>query len=248
DLVFPHHENEIAQSEAATDQPFARYWLHCDLFQFDEEKMSSSLGNFVTVEEAVAEHGANAVRMFLLSGTYNAAQTYSEAGMDEAVERWDRLSRAYEAAVEAADSPDARTDTVAEALRAAVDTASTAFTDAMDDDFNTREALAALFDLAAAVNRHVDAGAPFDYQGLYRAIQAFEELGGDVLGFAFTGSTAGTVSIADELVELVLRLREEERAAGNYDRADEFRDRLAALGVTVEDTDDGVSYRYEDSA
>jgi cysteinyl-tRNA synthetase len=247
DLVFPHHENEIAQSEAATDQPFARYWLHCDLFQFDEEKMSSSLGNFVTVDEAVAEHGANAVRMFLISGTYNTTQTYSEAGINEAVERWDRLSRAYEAAVEAADSPDARTDAVAEDLRTAAESAGTEFRDAMDDDFNTREALAALFDLAAAVNRHVDAGAPFDYQGLFRAIRTFEELGGDVLGLAFTGSTAGTVSIADELVELVLELREAERAAGNYDRADDLRDQLASLGISVEDTDDGVAYRFEDS-
>ncbi len=113
----------------------------------------------------------------------------------------------------------------------------------MNDDFNTREALAALFDLAGAVNRHVDGGAEYDYRGLRRAIEAFERLGGDALGLDFSGEGSGEVELADELVELVLAVREEERAAGNYDRADELRDRLEALGVTVEDGDDGASYR-----
>jgi cysteinyl-tRNA synthetase len=244
DLVFPHHENEIAQSEAATGRPFARYWLHCSLFEFDEEKMSSSLGNFVTVEEAVAEHGTNAVRMFLLSGTYNATQTYSDDAVSEAVERWHRLERAHGAAVDAADSPDARTTRTDESLREAVETAREAFTAAMNDDFNTREALAALFDLAVAVNRHVDDRADYDYAGLRRAIETLEALGGDVLGFQFDGEAAGDVTLSDALVELVLAVREEERAAGNYDRADELRDRLEAAGVTVEDTGDGTTFRY----
>jgi cysteinyl-tRNA synthetase len=244
DLVFPHHENEVAQSEAATGQPFARYWLHCSLFEFDEEKMSSSLGNFVTVADAVAEHGPNAVRMFLVSGTYNATQTYSDAAVREAVERWERLSRAHEAAVEAADSPDARTKVEAGALRGAVETARTSFESAMNDDFNTREALAALFDLAGAVNRHVDADGPADYQGLRRAIETFERLGGDVLGFDFDGRGAGDVALADDLIELVLDLREAERSAGHFDRADALRERLESLGVVVEDTDAGPTYRH----
>jgi len=244
DLVFPHHENEIAQSEAATDQQFARYWLHCNLFEFDEEKMSSSLGNFVTVDDAVAEYGPNAVRMFLLSGTYNATQRYSDPAVHEAVERWDRLARGYETAVHAADSPDARTDTVDDELRKAVDRAETEFSAAMNDDFNTREALAALFDLVVAVNRHVESDPPYDYPGLYDAIERFESLGGDVLGFDFGAVTPGHVTLSDELVELVLEIREAERAAGNYDRADELRDRLETLDITVEDTEDGASYRF----
>ena len=244
DLVFPHHENEIAQSEAATGQEFARYWLHAALFEMGEEKMSSSLGNFVTVAEAVDRWGADAVRTFLLAGSYNSRQTYSEAAIHEAIERWDRLERAYERAVEAADSPDAGTKVVDDDLRDAVETTGEEFTAAMNDDFNTREAMAALLELASAVNRHVDSDGEYDYQGLREAIEAFEEFGGDVFGLSFGDRADGTVELAGELVELLLEVREQERAAGNYDRADELRDEIQALGVTVEDTDEGAAYRF----
>jgi cysteinyl-tRNA synthetase len=243
DLVFPHHENEIAQSEAATGNEFVRYWLHADLFQMGEDKMSSSLGNFVPVKDAVGEFGVNPLRMFFLSASYNSTQTYSEAAIEEATERWERLENGYRRAVETADSAAART-TVADAdLRTAVAETREAFTAAMNDDFNTREALAALLSLASAVNSHVDAHDEYDYRGLCDAIEAFEDLGGDALGFAFGGESDGEAHLAAELVELVLDVREEERAAGNYDRADALRDDLEALGVEVQDTDDGATYR-----
>jgi len=107
DLVFPHHENEIAQSEAATGQRFARYWLHVGLLQSGAEKMSSSLGNFMTVEEALAEYGVDVVRTFYLGANYRGEQTFSPGAMAEAEERFERLRRAYEAAVGACDSVDA---------------------------------------------------------------------------------------------------------------------------------------------
>src|SRR6056297_479031 len=109
DLVFPHHENEIAQSEAATGEQFASYWLHVDLLETAGEKMSSSLENYFTIRNAVSEFGPNAIRMFLLSAAYDNTQTYSEAALDEAVERWERLERGYRTAVDAADDVDART-------------------------------------------------------------------------------------------------------------------------------------------
>ncbi|MFC7199377.1 cysteine--tRNA ligase [Halospeciosus flavus] len=244
DLVFPHHENEIAQSEAATGQTFARYWLHCALFEMDEEKMSSSLGNFVTVPEAVERFGTNEVRTFLLGGKYNSRQTYSEAAIEEAVERWDRLRRGYETAVDAADSPDAYTKVEDEALRAELDEVREGFVAAMDEDFNTREAIRALFTLVSAVNKHVDEHDEYDYQALRESIETFEEFGEDVLGFSFAGETEGEATIADDVIELVLDVREEEREAGNYERADELRDRLEALGVEVQDTDEGPTFRY----
>ena len=246
DLVFPHHENEIAQSEAATGEEFARYWLHADLFEMDEEKMSSSLGNFITVADAIEEFGASAVRTFLTAGSYNSTQTYSEEAIEEALERWERLERAHERAVGAADSPDARTKVEDDDLRDAVDEARDAFARGMNDDFNTREAQSALLSIADAVNRHVEERDEYDYRGLRRAIEAFEELGGGVLGLAFDGESEGEVTLAEELVELVLDVRERERTAGNYDRADELRTDLEALGVTVEDTDEGPVYRLSD--
>ncbi|CAI50311.1 cysteine--tRNA ligase [Natronomonas pharaonis DSM 2160] len=242
DLVFPHHENEIAQSEAATGEQFARYWLHADLFQMDDEKMSSSLGNFIPVSEAVARFGVNPLRMFFLSASYNSTQTYSEAAIEEALERWDRLAAAYERAAAAADSPAAGTK-VDSPLGEAVEAAEAAFTEAMNDDFNTREALSALFDLASAINSHLDDRDRYDYRALRRGIEAFERLGGDVLGFDFDGSADGEAALAGELVELLLEVREAEREAENYERADKIRDDIEALGVEIQDTDDGAEYR-----
>ena len=242
DLVFPHHENEIAQSEAATGEAFARYWLHADLFQMGDEKMSSSLGNFIPVREAVDRFGTNALRMFFLSASYNSTQTYSDAAVEEAIERWRRLATAYDRATDALAGADART-TADSALDERAAESREAFAAAMNDDFNTREALAALFDLAGAVNTHLDDADAYDYRGLRAVVETFEELGEDVLGFAFGGDAGGgEATLTDELVELVLDVRERERAAGNYDRADALRDDLEALGVDVQDTDDGPTY------
>ncbi len=244
DLVFPHHENEIAQSEAATGQQFARYWLHVGMLETEGEKMSSSLGNYWTVADAVDELGPMAVRTFLLSTSYSNRASLSDATLSEAEDRWDRLRRGYERAVAAVDSPDARTKETDDALREAVATARESFVDAMNDDFNTRGATTALLELVSAINRHVDDGPAHDYRGLRRAVETLSEFGEGVLGFRFdAGATDDITDVAADLVELVLDVREEERAAGNYERADELRDRLAALGVEVQDTDDGPTFR-----
>jgi cysteinyl-tRNA synthetase len=244
DLVFPHHENEIAQSEAATGEQFTRYWLHTGLLETRGEKMSSSLGNYFYVADALDEFGPNVIRTFYLATNYGSKQTYSEAAMAEAEERWERLERAHEAAVGACDGVDARTKVADDALRTAVEEARADFAAAMNDDFGVREATTALLELASAVNRHVDGHDEYDYVGLRESVEAFEELGGDVLGLEFGGDAGGDVRLADDLIELVLDVREAEREAGNYERADELRDDLEALGVTVEDGDDGPTYRY----
>jgi cysteinyl-tRNA synthetase len=247
DLVFPHHENEIAQSEAATGEQFARYWLHTGLLETKGDKMSSSLGNFFTVSDALEEFGPNVVRTFYVSTAYDSEQTFSQQTIAEAEERWERLSRAYEAAVSACDSVDARTKVEDAALREAVEQTRTDFEAAMNANLNAREATTALLELASAVNRHVDrageASGGYDYRGLRRAVETFEDLGGGVFGLQFGGTSGGDVAIADDLVELVLDVREQEREAGNWDRADALRDDLEALGVEVEDGDDGPTYR-----
>ena len=246
DLVFPHHENEIAQSEAATGNTFTRYWLHVRLLEApDDEKMSSSLGNFETVAEAIDRYGVDAVRTFLLSTAYHNPATYNRETVGEATKRWEALERGYERACDAADSIDARTKVRDDELRDAVAASRRAFETAMNDDFNTRGALSALRELTNAVNAHLDENDAFDYRGLRRAIENYEELGGGVLGLAFGDSADdGDVEIAEDLVELVLELREQEREEGNYDRADELRADLEALGIEVQDTDDGPEFRF----
>ena len=248
DLVFPHHENEIAQSEAATGEQFARYWLHTGLLETKGDKMSSSLGNFFTVSDALAEFGPNVVRTFYVSTAYDSEQTFSEETIAEAEERWERLSRAYDAAVSACDSVAARTKVEDDDLREAVEQTRADFEDAMNANLNAREATTALLNLASAVNRHVEraeaAFGGYDYRGLRRAVETFEDLGGGVFGLQFGDATGGEVSVADDLIELVLDVREREREAGNWDRADALRDDLEALGIEVEDGDDGPTYRY----
>jgi cysteinyl-tRNA synthetase len=242
DLVFPHHENEIAQSEAATGQQFAKYWLHTGLLETEGEKMSSSLGNYFYVADALERWGVNVLRTFYLGTQYGTKQTFSEAAMREAEERFERLERTYEDAVAACDSVDARTKVEDESLRAAVETTREAFREAMNDDFNVREAMAALLELTRAVNSHLTNEA-YDYRGLKAAIETFDDLAGDVFGLQFDSAEDGDVGLADDLVGLVLDVREREREAGNYDRADELRDDLEALGVEVGDSPDGPTYR-----
>ncbi|SEK57241.1 cysteine--tRNA ligase [Haloferax larsenii] len=246
DLVFPHHENEIAQSEAATGEQFARYWLHVGLLQTEGDKMSSSLGNFFTVTDALDEFGVDVIRTFYLSTAYGSEQTFSEGTISEAEERWNRLERAYETAVDACDSPDARTKAEAAGLRETTDEIYENVRAAMNDDFNVREAMAELLGLASAVNKHLDEADEYDYRALREAIEAFEAIGGEVFGLSFGDSgEGGDVSVAEDLVQLVLDVREAEREAGNYDRADALRDDLAALGVEVEDSGDGATFRFE---
>jgi cysteinyl-tRNA synthetase len=242
DLVFPHHENEIAQSEAATGKQFSKYWLHTGLLETAGEKMSSSLGNYFYVADALDRWGVNVLRTFYLGTQYGTKQTFSEAAMAEAEERWERLERTYEDAVAACDSVDARTKVEDEALRAAVETTREAFRAAMNDDFNVREAMAALLELTTSVNRHLD-GEEYDYRGLKAAVETFAELAGDVFGLELGAGSDNDVTLAADVVELVLAVREREREAGNYDRADELRDELQALGVEVGDSAEGPTYR-----
>jgi cysteinyl-tRNA synthetase len=245
DLVFPHHENEIAQSEAATGQRFANYWLHVGFMQAGSEKMSSSLGNYFTVGDAVREFGTNVLRTFYASAEYRSQQAYTEETIEEARRRWERLERAYETAVEHADGADALTKTEDAEFRDTLAAARANFEAAMNDDLNAREAMAELLEVASAVNRHVENEAPYDYRALRESIEFFEEYGEGVFGLQFGDVTEGEAEIAEDLVELVLDVREAERDAGNYERADDLRDRLEALGVGVEDGEDGPSYRFD---
>jgi cysteinyl-tRNA synthetase len=208
--------------------------------------MSSSLGNFITVEAAIGEYGTNVVRTFLTAGAYNSTQTYSEAAIAEAAERFSRLSRAYDRATEAVDGPDARTKVEDSALREAAEEARAEFRAALNDDFDTREGQAALLALAGAVNRHLDGHEEYDYRGLRRAIEVLTEFGEGVLGLAFgaSGAVEGDVSLADDLIETILDVREREREAGEYERADALREELREIGVEIEDTADGTEYRY----
>ncbi len=225
DLIFPHHTNEIAQTEAYTGRaPFARIWMHNALLQLGSEKMSKSIGNLVSIAEALARYGADALRMFVITSHYRSPVTYSEEALEAAKAGAERLRTA--ATAQGGASP-ATIDH--EAARAR-------FIEAMDDDLNTPRALAALFELAREINRAAAAG------GDAAAAQAtLRELCG-VLGLTLE-APAGRALAAAPFIDLLVEVRAELRAAKQWALADRVRDRLAELGIELHDSPDGTTWR-----
>ncbi len=233
DLVFPHHENEIAQAEAATGRTFARLWLHNGLLHVGNEKMSKSLGNFVTLAEALDRYGADVLRMFYLQVAYRSPVDLSEERLAEAqagLERWRAFLRAADG-LEADGSGKDEADRVRERFLAA-----------MEDDLSTPRAQAALFDAVTAGNQHLEAGRTGEAAALRDVVR---ELAG-VLGYALAEDTGGAdAALLDGLVRELLDLRAEARAARDFATGDRIRDRLAALGVVVEDRPDGPRWHLD---
>ena len=234
DLIFPHHENEIAQSEAFLGHaPFARYWVHNGLVRLGGEKMSKSLGNFVRLREILDRGLGPAFRLMVLQGHYRAPLTYSEEGLLAAEKGLDRLRAAADPTAPAAAADDA--DGADLDLAGAAADADRRFHEAMDDDFNSPVAVAALFDLARAINRGRAAGAPA--AAAESARQTLVGLSG-VLGLDLSQAATGGGD-AGPFIDLLLRVRQELRSAKQWALSDLVRDELASLGIVVEDTADG---------
>ncbi|HEY4669401.1 MAG TPA: cysteine--tRNA ligase [Tepidiformaceae bacterium] len=224
DLIFPHHENEIAQTEGFTGKPpFARIWMHNALLQLGQEKMSKSIGNLVTIHEALEQYGPDALRIFVVTSHYRSPVTYSDEALEAAKAGAERLRAA--AFVESPSGESAGDGSDARAR----------FEQAMDDDLNTPRALAALFDLAREINRCRDEGK--DVSNLQATLR---ELAG-VLGL--TLSAAGSKKQeAAPFIDLLVTLRSELRAAKQWALADRVRDSLAELGVELKDTPEGTTW------
>ena len=240
--IFPHNECEIAQSEAWTGKPFARYWLLTGSLTIDGVKMSKSLGNFVTLKDALQKHRAEAIRFFILSGHYRNPVDYGADALTAAEAGLQRLLGPVALVRERV-----RTASVGEAdasVLAMLDNQRERFTDAMDDDFNAPAALAVLFDLTTEVNKLLNSGATLS-RGTLEAIDGtYQSLGGRVLGVVPDQfRQEANLELVDGLVKMLIHLRAEARLAKDYARADEIRDRLAALGVVLEDRPDGTTWR-----
>ena len=228
DLIFPHHENEIAQSESFTGKtPFVRFWMHNGLLQLGEEKMSKSLGNLITVREALDRHNPDAIRVFVLSSYYRSPLKFSEENVSAAGRGAQRLRHAAAATSKAGGS-------------GALDAAEhrERFITAMDDDFNTPQAVASLFDLARDINRAAEEGR--DVAGAQAALL---ELTG-VLGL--TLETPKLDAETGPALDLLIETRAAFRGAKRFDLADMVRDRLTALGVSLEDGPDGTRWTAEE--
>ncbi len=263
DLIFPHHENEIAQSEASTGEtPFSRYWVHNGLLQLGHDKMSKSLGNLVSVEEALEQYTPDAIRLYFLSSHYRSPLSYTDEGCDAMERSADRLRHALRPGPESAAEP-----MDPSAFREQ-------FIAAMDDDLNTPRALAAIFDLSREMNRQRDEG-----HSIEKAQECLRDLGG-LLGLTFQerettlsidagsfnslveslhaqltgpdqGDLAGLVSATQEVsgqdIDSLLALRASCREHKQYALADEIRAWLDAQSISVEDSAGGSTWEYRPS-
>jgi cysteinyl-tRNA synthetase len=236
DLIFPHHENEIAQTESYTGKQFARYWMHNGMLQLGGEKMSKSLGNIVSIKEFLGKRDADVMRMLVLNGSYRAPLMFNDETLDGAEKGLERIKSALKAAQPAA--PGAAPEALA-ALEKQTAATREAFVAAMDDDFNAAGALGGIFELVRAINAARDAGAS-DSQ-LKPAQDTIRELAG-VFGLRLSEKTGS--GDADKFIDLLLEVRAEVRAQKLWALSDLIRDRLKALGVTVEDSKQGSTWRW----
>jgi cysteinyl-tRNA synthetase len=236
DLIFPHHENELAQSESYTGQPFARYWMHNGMLQLAGEKMSKSLGNLITIEQFLADHEADVMRQVVLGSHYRGPLTFNQEVIEQGARALDRLRSALRPA-----TGQITTGALVDALAEQGKQARQRFETAMDDDFNTASALAVLFDLVRTINSARDAGVggtPFT-----TAQDLLRDLGG-ILGFQLKEAVGKATEVAP-FIDLLMDLRTRLRQAKQWQLADTVRDGLVGLGVTLEDTPQGTTWRFK---
>ncbi|MFC1899039.1 cysteine--tRNA ligase [Chloroflexota bacterium] len=227
DLIFPHHENEIAQSESFTGvKPFVKHWLHNGLMQMGTEKMSKSLGNLVTIKDLLQQYTSDALRIFVLSSHYRSPLTFSEDALDAAAKGSERLVQAAWGTGEGGADGE-RMDTEAYRRR---------FIEAMDDDFNTPQAIAVLFDITRDINRLSDGGG-----NVTTGKQLLLELSA-ILGLTLEVREEKLIG-AEPFIELLIDTRNRLRQAKQFELADRIRNQLEELGVVLEDTRQGTSWK-----
>jgi len=228
DLVFPHHENEIAQSESFTQRtPFVRYWLHNGLMQQDKQKMSKSIGNLVCIEDALDRFGSDAIRLFILGSHYRSPLAYSEQALEACQKGAERLRSAL---THGTDTDEGVAVLTAEPFEQR-------FVEAMDDDFNTAQAIGIVFELAREINRSTDEGL-----NVKQAQHTLLKLAA-VLGLTLKETTQPTPD-AEGFVSLLASVRDDLRQNRQWQLADRIRQGLADLGVILEDTPEGAKWRY----
>jgi len=238
DLIFPHHENEIAQSESFTGKQFARYWIHNGMLQLSGEKMSKSVGNLVTIEEFLASHPADTLRMLVLNSGYRNPLSYSDDILIQAERAIDRLRSGLKPALPGVSGASQST---LELLASQAVTTEQGFIQSMDDDFNSAGALAQLFELVRVINQSRADGAT-DEQ-LLAAQQQLLTLTG-VLGLTLEKTAEGGHA-ADGFIDLLVEIRRDMRSNKLWQLSDKVRDRLAELGVVLEDSKEGTSWHWK---
>jgi len=239
DLIFPHHENEIAQTESITGKPLARYWMHNGMLQLNGEAMSKSTGNLIRIEEFLADHDGDVIRMIVLNASYRGPLAFTEDVIQQAEKALNRLRSALKPAFPGAAG---LSEEQMKLLNNQLFQAHEDFVTAMDNDINTAGAIGKLFDLVKAINSARDQGAnnnqlSFPQQGLLELVH--------VLGLQMEKQEDLKGNPATDYINLLVELRSEVRARKLFDLSDLIRDRLKELGVTIEDSHDGSNWHFE---
>ncbi len=245
--VFPHHECEIAQSETANERPFARYWMHNNMVTVDGQKMGKSLGNFVTLKDAFKKFSPLTIRFFVLNTHYSSPINYSDEALDAANTGLERLHNTIRSLRERMESSSGTEGL--EIWKTKLDGYKNAFEEAMNEDFNTAEALAVLFNLSKEVNSLLSMDEEIS-EGVLSEIELFySTYGGNVLGIVTEKIVqngpdgADAYKMQDDLITTLIEARNELRASKQWELADKVRDRLSALGIIIEDKKDKVAWR-----
>ena len=238
---FPHHECEIAQSEGATGKPFVKYWLHNNMVTVDGRKMGKSLGNFTTLKDAFKKWRPQVIRFFILQSHYRSTLDFSNEAVESAAKGLEKLSNTIrnlgENKVPSESSGASGLD---------VQKYKDAFLAAMDDDFNTPQAIAVLFDLSREVNQRLSQGPPLSPANVQSIQQVFDDLGGGILGIVqgdAGNSLSGDGELENSLLSLIVDLRNEVRAQKLWSLSDKIRDGLAQVGITLEDKKEGTAWK-----
>jgi cysteinyl-tRNA synthetase len=234
DLIFPHHENEILQSESVTGKPLAKYWLHNGMLQVNDAKMAKSMKNFFTVKDIAEKYKTQEIRFYLLNTHYRGPLNYSEDALNEAASSLKRIQNAYTELKEYAPTATGSYDAadLTEKTRKG-------FIEQMDDDFNTRGAIAVIFDAAREANRLMD-HEMLSRKGTENLIALFDELD-TILGIM--PQTEKRADRLDDVMKIIIEVRKELRKRKAYDLADQIRNQLAEKGIVLEDAAEGVRWK-----
>jgi cysteinyl-tRNA synthetase len=238
DLIFPHHESEVLQSEAYTGKkPFAKYWIHNGFLLINKEKMSKSLGNFFLIRDVLKKYPPEVVRFFVLNTNYQSPLDYSDAALEEAKKSYSRLQNAFSEVQSRLGRPSGEASgqdvaRLAGESRAKLDAA-------MDDNFSTREAIAAVFDFTREVNRLLTGS--LSHEELKQIMAMYDHFS-DILGIAWTQATCADL-LSDELLKLIVDIRQAVRKKKDFETSDLIRSRLKDLGITIEDTKEGIKIK-----
>ncbi|PVX26241.1 MAG: cysteine--tRNA ligase [Candidatus Bathyarchaeum sp.] len=245
DLIFPHHENEIAQSEAITGvKPFVQYWLHTGFLKINGEKMAKSLGNYITVREALKKYSAEAIRLFVMSTHYRSEIDFTDERLQGAESSLGRLYNTLDALDEAlAVATKGDLTEQEKSFEKQVLALRDEFVDSMDEDFNTPKALAAYFEVSKEINKFLDENKTVSKAVLINVVDVFSGLGKALGLFQQERSKDVGVKLVDDLVGLLFSLREELRKKGEYGLSDEIRAKMKEFGLVIEDTAEGPKWK-----